>query len=76
LLRVANRDRDLRNDADSPHAVTFVSDMGPAGIDDAIAVVMPIPDVGIPRVVADNGRSPAPADQMIPRKADLATRVN
>lgn len=64
----------LRNDADNPHAVRLFGDMGPAEIDEAIAVVMRITDAAIRRVVAENGGSAALADKMIARRDDLSTR--
>ncbi|BBF93734.1 cyclin-dependent kinase inhibitor 3 family protein [Blastochloris tepida] len=65
----------LRTDADNPHAIRLFGDMSPAGIEDAIAVVVRIPDEAIRRVVTENGGSSALADKMIARKADMAKQV-
>ncbi|KAA5598129.1 hypothetical protein F1193_14100 [Blastochloris sulfoviridis] len=65
----------LRTDEDNPHAVRLFGDMGPAEIDEAIAVVTRIPDDAIRQVVAETGGSSALADKMIARKADMAKRM-
>ncbi len=49
--------------------------MSPADINEAIAVVIRIPDAAIRRVVAENGGSSALAEKMIARKADMAKRL-
>ncbi|WP_026607155.1 hypothetical protein [Methylocapsa acidiphila] len=65
----------LRKNADNPHAVRLFADMSPVEINDAIAVVMRIPDASIRKVVAENRGSIALAEKMIARKADMAKRV-
>ena len=65
----------LRNDAGNPHAVRLFGDMSPAGINEAIAVVIRVPDAAIRRAVARNGGGSALAEQMIARKADMAMRM-
>ena len=65
----------LRSDAGNPHAVRLFGDMSPAQIDEAIAVVMRIPDAEIRRVIAENGGGGALAEKMIARKADMAKRM-
>lgn len=65
----------LRKSADNPHAVRLFGDMGPVEINEAIAVVIRIPDASIRRVVAENGGSIALAEKMIARKADMAKRM-
>lgn len=65
----------LRKNADNPHAVRLFGDMSPVEINEAIAVVIRIPDASIRRVVAENGGSIALAEKMIARKADMAKRM-
>ncbi len=65
----------LRTNADNPHAVRLFKDMSPGEINEAIAVVIGIPDASIRRVVAENGGSIALAEKMIARKADMAKRM-
>jgi hypothetical protein len=65
----------LRKNADNPHAVRLFGDMGPVEINEAISVVIRIPDASIRRVVAENGGSIALAEKMIARKADMAKRL-
>lgn len=64
----------LRENADNPHAVRLFGDMSPAEIEEAIAVVIRIPDAAIRSVVVENGGSIALAEKMIARKADMAKR--
>jgi hypothetical protein len=49
--------------------------MSPAAINQAIAVVIRIPDAAVRTVVAENGGSPALADKLVARKADMARRL-
>ena len=65
----------LRSDWDNPHAVRLFGDMSRAQINEAIAVVIRIPDASIRRVIDENGGSSALADKMIARKADMAKRM-
>jgi len=65
----------LRTNADNPHAVKLFGDMSPAEINAAIAVVLAIPDTAIRDVIIANGGSPALAEKMIARKADMARRA-
>jgi protein-tyrosine phosphatase len=65
----------LRQNPDNPHATRLFGDMTPAEISRAIAVVTRIPDVAIRRVVAEGGGSPALADKLVARKADLNDRA-
>ena len=65
----------LRGDADNPHAVRLFGDMSPAQINEAIAVVLRIPDASIRSVVEENGGGAALAETMIARKADMAKRM-
>ena len=65
----------LRSDGDNPHAVRLFGDMSPAEIDEAITVVIRIPDASIRRVIDENGGSSALAEKMIVRKADMAKRT-
>jgi len=65
----------LRSDEDNPHAVRLFGDMSPAEINEAIAVVIRIPDASIRRVIDENGGSGALAEKMIARKADMAKRM-
>ena len=65
----------LRMDGDNPHAVGLFGDMSPAEINEAIAVVIRIPDASIRRVIDENGGRSALAEKMIARKADMAKRM-
>jgi hypothetical protein len=65
----------LRSDGDNPHAVRLFGDMSRAQINEAIAVVIRIPDASIRRVIDENGGSSALADKMIARKSDMAKRM-
>jgi hypothetical protein len=66
----------LRSNEDNPHAVRLFGDMSPAQIDEAIAVVIRIPDASIRRVVGESGGGGALAEKMIARKADMARRMS
>ncbi len=66
----------LRSDADNPHAVRLFGDMTPTEINEAIAIVMRIPDDSIRRVIEENGGGAALAEKMIARKADMAKRMS
>jgi hypothetical protein len=65
----------LRSDRDNPHAVRLFADMGDEEMRRAIAVVTGIPDEEIWQVITAHGGSPALADKMITRKADMAGRL-
>lgn len=65
----------LRKDAGNPHAVRLFGDMSPVEINEAIAVVIRIPDDSIRRIIAENGGGIALAEKMIARKADMAKRL-
>lgn len=65
----------LRGDADNPHAVRLFGGMSPAEINEAIAVVVGIPDVSIRKLVVGNGGTSELAEKMIARKADMARRM-
>jgi hypothetical protein len=65
----------LRKNADNPHAVRLFGDMSPVEINEAIAVVMRIPDASIRSAVVENGGGIALAEKMIARKADMAKRM-
>lgn len=65
----------LRRDADNPHAVRLFADMTPAAIQQAITLVLRIPDAQIRQVILDHGGSEKLADKMIARKADMAQRL-
>lgn len=65
----------LRSDRDNPHAVRLFGDMGDDAIRQAIAVVTRLPDEAIWQVITGHGGSPALADKMITRKADMADRL-
>ncbi len=65
----------LRGDADNPHAVRLFGGMSPAEINEAIAVVVGIPDASIRKLVVGNGGTSELAEKMIARKADMARRM-
>jgi hypothetical protein len=65
----------LRSDRGNPHAVRLFADMSPADIGQAIRVVTRLPDALIWQVITTHGGSPALADKMITRKADMARRL-
>lgn len=65
----------LRCDHDNPHAVKLFADMSPTDIEQAIMVVVRVPDQQIRQVIMDNGGSDSLADKMIARKADMAKRL-
>lgn len=62
----------LRTDTDNPHAMRLFGDMSADDVQRAIQVVTRIPNEAIRQTLADHGGSPALADKMIARKADLA----
>ncbi len=66
----------LRSDGGNPHAVRLFGDMSRAQIDEAITVVIRIPDASIRRVIDENGGRAALAEKMIARKADMAKRMS
>ena len=66
----------LRTNADNPHAVRLFGDMSPTMINEAIAVVIQIPDASIRKIVTENGGSIALVEKMIARKADMAKRMS
>jgi hypothetical protein len=65
----------LRNHKGNPHAIKLFADMGPQDIEQAIRVVVRIPDEKIRQVICNNGGSHALAEKMIARKADMAKRL-
>jgi len=65
----------LRSDEDNPHAVRLFADMTAYDIEQAIMVVVRIPDEQIRQVIIDNGGSEELAEKMIARKADMAQRL-
>ncbi|WGS84902.1 hypothetical protein [Methylomonas sp. UP202] len=65
----------LRRDDANPHAVKLFAAMTPEQIEQAILVVARIPDDEIRQVVLASGGSPALADKMLARKADMARRI-
>jgi hypothetical protein len=65
----------LRCDQGNPHALRLFGDMSAEAIDQAIMVVAQIRDEQIRQVITDNGGSPALADKMIARKADMGRRM-
>lgn len=62
----------LRCDGDNPHAVKLFADMSPDDIEQAIMVVLWIPDERVRQTVIASGGSDALAEKMIARKADMA----
>jgi len=62
----------LRRDADNPHAVKLFAGMTPAEIQQAVRVVLRIPDAQIRQVILGAGGNQKLADKMIARKADMA----
>lgn len=66
----------LRRDPDNPYAVRLFGDMDETALTAAIRVVTVIPDALIRQTIADYGGSPALAELMIARKADMAKRLN
>ena len=65
----------LRNHVGNPHAVRLFADMRPEDIEQAIRVVVRVPDERIRQVIVNNGGSHALAEKMIARKADMARRL-
>lgn len=64
----------LRHEPDNPYACKLFGDMSDAAVREAIAVVTCLPDAQIRACILAQGGSPALADQMVGRKADLAQR--
>ncbi|MGR8935288.1 MAG: hypothetical protein ACU837_12985, partial [Gammaproteobacteria bacterium] len=62
----------LRSDDDNPHAVRLFAGMSPDDVEQAIRVVVRIPDAQIQQVIIDNGGGHKLAEKMIARKADMA----
>ncbi len=65
----------LRKDVDNPHAGRLFAGMTSDDVKQAIMKVVHIPDEQIRQVITDNGGSPALAEKMIARKADMASRL-
>lgn len=65
----------LRTDQGNPHAVKLFGNMTSADIEQAIKVVIRIPDERICRIISDHGGSHLLAEKMIARKADMAKRL-
>lgn len=65
----------LRQDAGNPQAVKLFGDMTGADIARAIQVVTRIPDARIRETVAGAHGSPALAERMVARKADMARQL-
>lgn len=65
----------LRTDADNPHAIKLFAGMTADDIQQAISVVVRIPDERIREAVIDNGGNRTLAEKMIARKADMATKL-
>ncbi len=72
--RVGELDR-LRSDPDNPYAVRLFGDMDETALAAAIRVVTRLPDDLIRHAIAGQGGSPALAELMIARKADMAKRL-
>lgn len=64
----------MRNDEGNPHAVKLFAGMNPEDIEQAVAIVVRIPDERIRQVIIANGGNRKLADKMIARKADMARR--
>jgi hypothetical protein len=65
----------LRRDAGNPHALTLFADMSPEKINQAIMVVVEIPDEQIHQRIIDSGGCHALAEKMVARKADMARQL-
>ncbi|MGR8929552.1 MAG: hypothetical protein ACU836_02845 [Gammaproteobacteria bacterium] len=65
----------LRSDDGNPHAIRLFAGMNSEDIEQAIRVVVRIPDERIRQVVIDSGGSHKLADKMIARKADMTSRL-
>ncbi|GAB6041381.1 hypothetical protein [Endothiovibrio diazotrophicus] len=65
----------LRGDDANPHALRLFADMSSAEIEQAILVVVRIPDQRIRQAIIDCGGSHKLAEKMIARKADMAGRL-
>jgi hypothetical protein len=63
----------LRSDDGNPHAVQLFADMSADDIRQAIRVVVRIPDEKIRQVIIDSSGGHALAENMIARKADMAS---
>lgn len=72
--RVDELDR-LRHDADNPAACRLFGDMAAAALRAAIRVVTDLPPAQILQCVAAQGGTPALADQMLARQADMARQL-
>jgi hypothetical protein len=64
----------LRSDPGNPHAVKLFADMTLDDIQQAIQVVLGIPDELIRQVILDHGGQSPLAEKMVARKADMARR--
>jgi hypothetical protein len=65
----------LRSHNSNPHAVNLFADMSPEDIQQAIMMVVRIPDEQIRQVIMDSGGNHALAEKMVARKADMARRL-
>lgn len=65
----------LRRDPDNPHARRLFGDLSPADLRAAVEVVTRLSDEDVRRVVLTEGGSPALAEKMLARKADMAARL-
>ncbi|MCK7576525.1 MAG: hypothetical protein MZV65_11910 [Chromatiales bacterium] len=65
----------LRRDDGNPYAVKLFGDMRPDDIEQAIRVVVRIPDESICRTILDSGGNGKLVEKMIARKADMAGRL-
>lgn len=65
----------LRTDESNPHAVKLFGGMTAADIEQAIRLVIRIPDERIRRIIRDYGGGGTLAEKMIARKADMAKRL-
>jgi hypothetical protein len=64
----------LRSDTGNPHAVKLFADMRPDDIEQAVMLVLQIPDENIRQTILANGGSHTLAEKMLARKADMAKR--
>jgi hypothetical protein len=65
----------LRTDGSNPHAVKLFADMSSKEIEQAIMLVIRIPDERIRRVIIDSRGGHKLADKMLARKADMSRRL-
>ena len=65
----------LRSDGDNPHAVRLFADISADAVEQAVAVVLRIPDEQIHQAIVGSGGSRKLAEKMIARKADMARRL-